>query len=341
LFVCLIVFLIFSTLWLGCASKPVTESENTNESIEEASAEDIFETSILAFGVTQVLISEVIRDVTGPPNGILLKVESMHDARSIYVAMRANEYDFYMPGWITVADMRAREEVFVKVIDVPYIAPVYLYTLVDSGSINEMSDLKGKRIGLMGTAASTSAQIFKLQLKRYYDIDLDSDLDVLYGAPPVIHEALKKGDLDVVLNTPSVVPELLDDTKFKVITEQSTLWEETEGYPLLTVGLVTYDELLDNNPDGVKRFVKAEREAIQYLIDNPQKAEKLISSIMELPEGETLSTLTKVFLDLLYLDFDQDAIDNHLQFGELFIEMFGTEVVQGIPKDIFTLEYIE
>ena len=341
LLVCLIVFLIFSTLWLGCASQPVTESENVNESAEEVSEEVIFETSISANGVTQILLAEVIRDVTGPPNGVLLQVRNASDARANNVSMRAGEYDFYITGWITLADMRAREDVMLKVIDINYIPLNYLYTMADSDLINEIDDLKGKRIGIMGTAASTSAQILKLHLKHFYGIDLDNDLEVLYGAPPVIHEALKKGDLDVVLNSPNSIPELLDETKFRVIKEIVSIWEENEGYPLCVVGLATYDELLSENPDVVKRFVKATREAVQFLKENPTEVENRISRIMDLPKGEILTSLTQVFIDSVYFDYSQKTIDNQLQFGQLFMEMFGPDIILGIPEDLFTLEFIE
>lgn len=329
-------------LLIGCSTTGSELSGDSATAPDTFAEDEIFETSILAFGGgAQAMLVEVMRDITGPPNGVNLLVEYTADTRAYNIAIRAKEYDFYITGWLSIADMRYRGEEQLRIVDAPYVGVAYLYMLEGEDDIDSIDDIKGKRIGIFGNAASTTAQSLKVMLKYFYDIDLERDLEVLYGPPPVVHEALLKGDVDIAVNTPAVLPEMLDSTKFNLIADLSGIWQEAEGHPFLIVGLTTYDELLESNPEGVKSFVKAQREAIQYLLDHPAEAREMMGRITDIQDEKLLQEVTDIYLDSFYTGWNDEVIESHVKFANLYMEMFGLDYLAGIPEDLFTTAFVE
>lgn len=327
----LLSLLLISSMFLGCKKSPQ----------QEKSAADTFETSIIGFGTPVILIFEVVRDVTGPKHGIALTVVKSPDVKGLYVASLAKKYDFVAGAWLSFSNMRANGEAKLKYVHAPFKRLDKVYVPVNTKEINSLSDIKGKKMGVYGSAAGTSTLLLKFVLKRFYDIDLDKDVNVLYGAPPVIHEALKRGNVDVVFNTISSTPEILDTTKFRVIFDPTdTKWQAKEGYDIRLTGFAVYDDVLKKNPEGVKCFLNAYRDAAQYIVDHPKEIEKRVGKLMDLPEGKELTQLTRAYIDAIDMKWSKKDIEKYMTFGKLYMEMFGTDVLAGVPDDLFLEDFV-
>jgi NitT/TauT family transport system substrate-binding protein len=69
----------------------------------------------------------------------------------------------------------------------------------DSG-ISSLSDLKDKRVGIAGGPLDKSWLILQAYSRQESDIDLKTDTQQEFGAPPLMFKAALDGDIDAVIN---------------------------------------------------------------------------------------------------------------------------------------------
>lgn len=132
--------------------------------------------------------------------------------------------------------------------------------------ILEISDLKGKRIGVpVKTAAD-------FMLGRFLDlrgINADRPIVVDVQAPQAV-AALMKGDVDaVVVWQPNVM------AIQEILGNESSIWSIQSGQPMYCAA-VTTDDWARKHPDLINRLLKALGQGEDYLIRNPDQARTIV-----------------------------------------------------------------
>lgn len=72
------------------------------------------------------------------------------------------------------------------------------------------------------------------------------------------------------------------------------LWFAEHGFPMLGVGEVANEHLINNNPDAVRGFVRATLRGYQFIADNPQEALKILMSHFRDAGLDTQITLEQI-----------------------------------------------
>jgi NitT/TauT family transport system substrate-binding protein len=131
--------------------------------------------------------------------------------------------------------------------------------------VKSLADLKGKRLGVAGSALDKSWLLLRAYSRNRLQADLADIAEPVYGAPPLLSEQLRLGRLDGVLTFWNFAARL-DAAGYQPLVDMVDVLTElrvTPSPPL--VGFVWREELLRTRPDQVVAFFRAVSGANQIL----------------------------------------------------------------------------
>lgn len=157
-----------------------------------------------------------------------------------------------------------------------------LFSLVVRPEIKTVADLKGKKVSVSGPTAS-DAYIAKFTAKAS-GLDPDKDITLIPGVDvPTRLAALLTGSVEsAVLPLPNDV--FAEQKGMKVL-----VWAEEANkyYSLAGVGVGTTEKLIKNNPDMVKRMIRATLKSIQYIKEHKDETVKELATTLNLDQPTT------------------------------------------------------
>lgn len=162
-------------------------------------------------------------------------------------------------------------------------SPLAMCTVADRHVIEEPSDLEGLRVGVH---SSGSTYVFYQALLAANGVD-PASLTELTVQPPY-EQYLLQEQVDTV---PCYV-----DAEITILEEHaggpgslSILMGSDWGYDAYGTGVFASDEMIENDPELVQRFMNAYVKALEFVVDNPDvAAETLAGSSAELAENVDL-----------------------------------------------------
>ncbi|WP_127585483.1 ABC transporter substrate-binding protein [Paenibacillus koleovorans] len=149
----------------------------------------------------------------------------------------------------------------------------------DSG-INSVADLKGKRLGSQKAGSTADIVLTGVTLKKAGLTK--EDLKMIYVEPAQAIQSLAGGAVDAAF-----VFEPYDKIATKTMPVKQ-IYEVGKEWPFPCMVVITTDDVLKKNREGVNRMLDAQKEAIDLLQKDSQKAADLITK--RFIEGDTLKT---------------------------------------------------
>ncbi len=143
----------------------------------------------------------------------------------------------------------------------------YLIGRKDRG-IEQLSDLKGKRIGL---PLQTSAEFYLGRYLQLHGINLD-DVTVIDLKPTQVEESLIKGDVDAVL--------IWDPYAYSIeksLGGNAVIWPAQSGQMMYWL-LIAKRDYITEHPELIDRLLSSFNQAEQFAINNPDKAKKIVQN---------------------------------------------------------------
>lgn len=168
---------------------------------------------------------------------------------------------------------------------------VKLVTRRDTG-IMTVQDLRGRRVGI---TAGTISQILLDSALIYNEIEID-ELDIINIVPTDAARMLKAGEVDAISSWSNFVyesQELLGDN-FTTIP--------TSKVYRIAINMATMKSFINEKPHVIRMVIRGMKRAVDYMNDNPDDAQLLISEILE----EDIELIRKDWQNLTYkLALDQ------------------------------------
>lgn len=201
----------------------------------------------------------------------------------------------------------------------------------DSG-INGPADLAGKTIAMGARGA-----IWEYGTKEYLrKSGLSADqVSIILVPPPQQEQVLMSHQADVVVLTSPFADKILENGQTKLLTSIYDILGETRaggGF-----GIVARQDLIDKNPETVKKVVAALLKADEWAAGNPEEAKKLAETILKKREQ---NPLVAKYWKVPVLRNHGQLIDEDVQF---WIDWFIQEgkLKPGVikPSDIYTNEF--
>lgn len=203
--------------------------------------------------------------------GFALEVMSVAGNPASQVALQGGEVDAIVSDWFWVARMRAEGQDFRFI---PYSKAVGGLMVGADSPIKTLADLKGKKVGIAGGPLDKSWLI----LRAYgatQGIDLATETEQVFGAPPLIMQAGLSGEVDAAINFWHFMAKMEAGgmkTLLPVADAATALGLDPET-PLL--GYVIRGEVVAQHPELAAALARASRAAKEKLATDEEAFARL------------------------------------------------------------------
>ncbi len=152
---------------------------------------------VLKFGTANWELKTTMDNGIDAKHNFKLNVVGLADKKANIAAFLGGEVDVILTDYIWVSRQRTEGADFVFI---PHSKSVGGIIVGPSSNITSLNDLAGKKIGIAGGPVDKSWVILQAYAKSVHGLDVKKDVELVFGAPPLINEKLMSGEVDAVLN---------------------------------------------------------------------------------------------------------------------------------------------
>ena len=271
-------------------------------------------------------------------HGIDMDLMVVASPQGSYTAMQTGDMQIGFTGWIVIASLREKGFKLTNVYSmISYTNEVMVK--VDS-PLKSIADLKGRRVGLFGGPNSATSWLYRMIVEKFYGFDPMKESKIHFGAPPLLMGMIDRGDLDAVLVLDPFISQMLEGGNYRSIGNLGDIWREKMNQSPMLVAVTVNETWAKANPDVVKRFVAAFREALIFLKDNPE-AWKELAKGMGLKTDRGVKILYERTAKALITRWDKKFIDDQYAYAAELYKTFGkqADVPERVPDGTFDLSY--
>src|SRR5262249_27195433 len=147
-------------------------------------------------------------------------------------------------------------------------------------SVKPLTDLKGKKVGVFGGPDSTKFEFLAVLAKNWDGIDLFLDAELVTAPVPPLAQLFVRGDVDAaVLGTVESIQTFAQD-RYRVLVDLSAEYKAHQGGRAPAhVTVATNEEFANSHPDIVRDYLKAYKNALQYVRVHPEVWDEYAGSI--------------------------------------------------------------
>jgi NitT/TauT family transport system substrate-binding protein len=241
---------------------------------------------VLKFGTVSWELDTLKHHRFDAENGIDLYVVEFAGEDATDVALLAGETDMIVSDWLWVSRQRSEGG---DVTLAPYSTAVGAIMVKQDSPLGTIADLKARKIGVAGGPLDKSWLLIQALAKRDHGIDLATENDVVFGAPPLLSEKAMQGELDAVLNFWHFCARLEANGFRRLIGAEDAAEALGASGPVSALGYVFHEKWANENPDTVMGFIKASARAKDLLATSDDEWVRLEPMIRA--EGKELEKL--------------------------------------------------
>lgn len=266
-------------------------------------------------------------------NGFTLKLLPLAGNPATQVAMQGGEVDTIVSDLLWVAQQRAAGADFVFL---PYSTAVGAMMVRNDSPMQTLADLKGKKIGIAGGPVDKSWLILRAWSRRDGGEDIGTTTEQVFGAPPIIMNALASGEVDAAINFWHFQAKM-EAAGAREIIDVGTAARDLgldPGTPLL--GYVLRESWIAENPELARGLAAASWEAKRILASDDAQWDKL-RPIMNAENDAEFAALREGWRAGIPQTQDVDPAAAQRMFA-VMAELGGTELTGGLtelPEGLF------
>lgn len=179
-----------------------------------------------------------------------------------------------------------------------------------SGPIKTVQDLDGKKVGVFIVPGSEQRRVLYISNKLGIKTEPVSSGDLTNQ-----DISLQQGRIDAFVSSDPAALQMVDSGKLRVLISVSDVLPK----PWVNFVVWATDDIIQQNPDIVRKFVKATLEAVKYLKDNPSYATDLYAKTTAAQKGLAEKTISQLDWRVDGRGSGQDlaaAVANVWQYGK-------------------------
>lgn len=209
------------------------------------------------FGSLSWLIETIKAEGLDKKHGLDLEVVEISNNQASPITLYGGSADVIVSDWPWALRQRAMGEALKFA---PFSGSLGAVMVPAGSPIATLADLKGKRLGVAGSAIDKSWLLLRAYTKKTLGTDL-ADLAVpQYGAAPLLAEQLKDGKLDAVLNFWTFCARL-EAAGFKRLISMSDVMKALDIAPApALVGFIWQEKFGDAQPAAIEALLAAAAE---------------------------------------------------------------------------------
>ncbi|MEM7042076.1 MAG: ABC transporter substrate-binding protein [Pseudomonadota bacterium] len=294
----------------------------------QAAAENIgvLRLGVLGFGTVNWELNVIKHHSLDEERSFTLAVEGFAGGQATKVALQGDAVDGIVSDWFWVSRQRAEGENFVFI---PYSSTVGALMTPPGSDIQSLEDLKGKKIGVAGGELDKSWLMVQAVAKERHGIDLASEVEPVFGAPPLLNEKVETGELDAVLNYWHFCARLEAKGYDRLLGVNEAAKELGIAGDVPQLGYVFREDFANENADLIEAFADASR-AAKALMQTDEEWERLREKT-KAADDATLETLKARFQEGIPLSWGEVERADAAQLYDLMAKLGGEDLVGPSP----------
>jgi len=191
------------------------------------------------------------------------------------IALKGGSADLILSDWLWVTRERALGD---DLVFYPYSSALGAVMVPANSPIKEIADLKGKKLGVAGGPLDKSWLLLQA-LARRSGVDLRTQAQIAYGAPPLLTQKALQGETDATLTFWNFCAELEAKGMNRAVSMEYIVKRLGATGPVAMVGYVFDGSWAQRNRALLDRFFGATRKAKKILADTPTEWQRLAPRI--------------------------------------------------------------
>ncbi|SMX29247.1 NMT1/THI5 like protein [Pelagimonas phthalicica] len=228
--------------------------------------------AVLKFGTVNWELDVIKHHGLDSANGFTLDVQGVAGGSAAKVAFQGGEADVIVSDWLWVARQRAAGKDYVFI---PYSKAVGSVMVPADSPAQSLADLKGLKVGIAGGPLDKSWLILQAYAAQTSGLDLKSETEQVFGAPPLIFKSALSGEVGAAINFWHFLAKMEASGMRKLVdvSDAATALGLDPNTPLL--GYVVKGEMLRDNPELVEGMAAASRAAKDILASDDAEWDRL------------------------------------------------------------------
>jgi len=252
-----------------------------------AMAQEKIRVGVLKYGTVNWALDAMTRNGLDEKNGVDVEIVPFAGEDASTVAIQAGDVDIIVSDWLWVSRQRSAGA---DLTFAPYSTSVGSMMVAGDSEMKALGDLKGKTIGVAGGPLDKNWLLIQALAKKKYGIDLASENDVVFGAPPLLMAKAQSGELDAVLNFWHYAARLEAEGFRTLISGTDAAIEMGTSGPVAALGWVFRDSFAEKNPKAIRGFLAADK-ATKGLLESSDAEWEIVAPLTKAEDEKTLHTL--------------------------------------------------
>ena len=227
--------------------------------------------AVLKFGTVNWELDVIKTHKLDQAEGVEVEILPLANKQATTIAFQAGEADMIVTDWIWVTRQRAEGAAYTFV---PYSKMVGALMVPADSTVRSLEDLKGKRLGIAGGPVDKS-WLFIRGLAERSGLDLDAEVEKVFGAPPLLNQQILSGNLDAVINFWHYNARLEAAGMRRLINVDQVAREFGVKSEVPLIGYVFDESLAESQRDDILGFIRASRKAKDILRQSDAEWERL------------------------------------------------------------------
>lgn len=241
---------------------------------------------VLKFGTVSWELNTIKHHGFDSANGLEVEVIDFAGEDATNVAMLAGDIDIIVSDWLWVSRQRSKGQDLTLA---PYSTAVGAIMVKREAAIQELADLAGKKIGIAGGPLDKSWLLLQGLARQDHGIDLTTQSEIVFGAPPLLSQKAMSGELDAVLNFWHFCARLEANGFRRLIGADDAARGLGASGAVSALGYVFHEKWANENPDAAMRFIKSSAQAKALLASSDAEWQRLAPLVRA--EGPELAIL--------------------------------------------------
>jgi NitT/TauT family transport system substrate-binding protein len=254
--------------------------------IANSFAAETIRVGALKFGTVNWELDTIKHHRLDEKYGVNVDVRFFAGEDATNVAMMAGDVDVIVSDWLWVSRQRTSGE---DLTFVPYSSSVGAIMVRDGSPIKSLADLKGKKIGVAGGPLDKNWLLMQGLARQQLSLDLSTQNEIIYGAPPLLAEKAQQGEIDAVLNFWNFCARLEANGFHRLVGASDAAKALGAVGAVSALGYIFHDKWAEAHQDAIAGFIKASRDAKALLGSSDEEWQRLTPVIKA--EGRELDVL--------------------------------------------------
>lgn len=250
---------------------------------------------------------------------------------SLHLMLGEGEIDIGFGGFTTMAIARARGKNVIVIHGI--FSPVNLVFVPLDSPLETLSDLEGKKLGIFGGPSSTTFTFLSVIAKRWFDLDLAKDVELVTAPGPALAGLLDSGDVDAALVGTTESLKFEAKHTYRVLLDLSGEYRRRHGRSPAHVTITTNEDYAAAHGDVLRDFLRAYRDAVAYANETPEIWAEYGKRI-EMSTDEEVALLRSKMSANLVSAWDAAQIETQTEYLALALNVLADAGVDAPPAGL-------